>query len=49
MSELNKDGLPIGQPVDFETVKRIENQRRLKEVEEDAKQKRRRKKASEAE
>lgn len=27
MSETNKDGLPIGQPVDFQTVSRLERER----------------------
>lgn len=34
MSELNKDGLEIGTPVDFETMMRVNRERRQKPVEE---------------
>lgn len=33
MQELNEDGLLPGQPVDFETIRRIEFERRNKQVE----------------
>lgn len=33
MSELNKDGLEIGKPVDFETMMRVNRERRQKPVE----------------
>lgn len=33
MQELNEDGLIPGQQVDFETIRRIESERRSKQVE----------------
>ena len=33
MQELNEDGLIPGQPVDFETIRRIESERRNKQPE----------------
>lgn len=32
MQELNEDGLLPGQPVDFETIRRIESERRNKQT-----------------
>lgn len=37
MSELNEDGLTPGQPVDFETIQRIERSRKQEQQSEQAK------------
>lgn len=38
MTELNEDGLIPGQPVDFETLVRVESQRTAKQAEPEVKQ-----------
>lgn len=48
MTELNEDGLIPGQPVDFETLVRVEGQRAAKQAEPEVKQQKVRKNAKDA-